>query len=321
MSSKNWQRKLLPLVAAIALSSNVYATGSAVPAIPGVIDAGGKVEFIKDGFNGTEGPITLSDGSALFTETKANRITRIAPDNSISTFLENTNGANGLAFTPAGELIAVQNLKPRVGIIYPAGKEKILAENYHGEAFQRPNDLVLAKNGGIYFTDIGTRATPENPHPPASKPGVYHISSSGALTRVADDIERPNGVQLSIDEKTLYVANTAGEHILAYDIAADGSIGNKRNFAQLKGWSQGENGWSSGADGLAVDAENRLYVASNAGIEIFDGKGQALGVIPISNKPQNLAFAGKDKKTLYVVGRGAAYKIALKTPGYAGRAK
>src|SRR5690606_9761255 len=106
-----------------------------------------------DGFNGTEGPIGLTDGSLLFTETQANRITRISTDDTVSTFLENTNGANGLGFRGGGELVAVQTLKPRVGIIYPAAKEQTLAENYQGQAFQRPNDLVVAKNGGIYFTD------------------------------------------------------------------------------------------------------------------------------------------------------------------------
>lgn len=321
MSAKPWQRRLLPLMATISLLSSASAEEQPLSPIPGVIDADGKIEFIKDGFDGTEGPITLPDGSALFTETKANRITRIAPDNTISTFLENTNGSNALAFAPTGELISVQQLNPKVGVIYPADREKTLVDNFEGSPFQRLNDLVLAKNGGVYFTDIGTRPTAENPNPPTSKPGVYYIPPSGAVKRIATDIERPNGIQLSTDEKTLYVANTAGEQILAYDIASDGSISNKRNFAPLKGWSQGESGWSSGADGLAVDAENRLYVASNSGIEVFDSKGKALGIIPIPHKPQNLAFAGKDKTTLYVVGRGAAYKIALKTPGYAGRVK
>lgn len=323
MSLNSLQRNLISLAIGMAFAMPIKAEDSIAKAIPGVADAGAKVEFIKEGFTGTEGPIALPDGSAIFTETNANRITRIAADNSTSTFLENSNGANGLAFTPSGELIAVQTLNTKVGIIYPPGKEKTLAENFAGTAFQRPNDLVLAKNGGIYFTDSGTRASKENPNPPPSNPGVYYISPAGDLKRLATpaDIERPNGVQLSTDEKTLYVANTAGEYLLAYDIAADGSVGNKRNFAKLQGWSQTDNVWSSGADGLAIDAEGRVYAVSNLGIEVFSAKGEALGIIPVPKKPQNIAFAGQDKKTLYIVGRGSAYKIALKTPGYAGRVK
>jgi gluconolactonase len=154
-----------------------------------------------------------------------------------------------------------------------------------------------------------------------AKPAVYRIPASGKLERVAADIERPNGIQLSPDEKTLYVANTQGEHVLAYDVAADGTVGKRRDFARLAGWSKGDTGWSSGADGLAVDGAGRLYVASNAGIEVFGPRGDALGVIALPKKPQNLAFSGPGKHTLYVVGRGAAYRIALLAQGYEGRAK
>ncbi len=189
-----------------------------------------------------------------------------------------------------------------------------------GKPFQRPNDLVLDKRGGVYFTDIGVVAKADKADP--ARPAVYYITPEGKLTRIANDIERPNGVQLSPDEKTLYVANTAGEYILAYDIAADGSVGARRNFAKLDGLQKTETGGiSSGADGLAVDAEGRLYVASNLGVQVFNAKGEALGVITVPQKPQNLAFAGKDKKTLYVVGRGAAYSIATLSAGFSGRAK
>jgi gluconolactonase len=321
MLPKKILNKLVPLISAIAFSASVQADDPVTPPIPGVAAGGVVIDLVKDGFNGTEGPIGLADGSLLFTETNANRIVRIAPDNTVSTFLENTNGANGLAVNANGELVAVQVVNTRVGVIHPQGQGKTIVDNFDGQPFQRPNDLVLAKNGGIYFTDSGTRPTKENPNPPVSKPGLFYITPTGSLTRLANDIERPNGVQLSPDEKVLYVANTQGEHVLAYDIAADGSIRNKRNFAKLEGWKNTENGWSSGADGLAVDAEGRLYVASNAGIEVFSSKGEALGVIPVPKKPQNLAFAGKDKKTLYVVGRGAAYRIPLLAAGYGGRAK
>jgi len=246
---------------------------------------------------------------------------RIAPDNTVSTFLENSNGANGLALNAGGEIIAVQTLKPQVGIVYPADKQKVFAENFEGVAFQRPNDVVLHKSGGIYFTDSGTRPTKENPNPPASHPGVFYISPTGELKRLANDVDRPNGIQLNKDETVLYVANTLGEHVLAYDIAADGSISNRRNFAKLDGWKNEENVWSSGADGLAIDDNDRLYVASNSGIEVFDAKGDALGVIALPKKPQNIAFAGTDKKTLYAVGRGSAYRIPLIAQGFKGRAK
>jgi gluconolactonase len=288
--------------------------------IPGIAAKGGKYEYLYDGFEGTEGPIALPDGSALFTETRANRITQLKDDRSISVFLQNSNGSNGLAFNQKGELVSVQNLKPQVGIVYPPGHEKVLADNYQGKPFQRPNDLVLDKKGGIYFTDIGVVPKPEAPGE-AARPAVYYITPEGKVTLIANDIERPNGVQLSTDEKTLYVANTAGEYILAYDIKADGSVSNRRNFAKLEGYQRTDNGFSSGADGLAIDAENRLYVASNAGVEIFSAKGEKLGVIALPHKPQNLAFAGKDKKTLYVVGRGAAYRLPLLAQGFQGRAK
>ena len=313
--------KFYALLGAIAFAGTVQADEPVTPPIPGVAAAGVVIELIKDGFKGTEGPIGQADGSLLFTETQANRIIRVAPDNTVLTFLENSNGANGLAINPNGEIIAVQTLNTKVGIIYPVDKQKALAENFEGTAFQRPNDVVLDKNGGIFFTDSDTRPSKDVPNPPPSHPGVFYITPAGQLKRLANDIERPNGIQLSKDEKTLYVANTQGEHILAYAVGADGEISNKRNFAKLDGWKEEDKVWSSGADGLAIDDNDRLYVASNSGIEVFDDKGTALGIIPLPKKPQNIAFAGPDKKTLYAVGRGDAYKIPLIAQGYKGRAK
>jgi gluconolactonase len=305
------------LVALIAASSS-HADGLSTPAIDGVVAAGTAIELIKEGFQGTEGPIALPDGSVIFTEGQANRITRISADNSIASYLENSGGANGLAFNSSGELVAVQTTKPGIAVIAPADKARVLVDNYEGTPLNRPNDLVVDKRGGVYFTDPGARPEPGKP---ATKTAIYYLSPNGKLTQLATDIERPNGIQLSPHEKTLYVANTYGEHVLAYDVKADGTVGERRNFAKLEGFTKNEQGWTSGADGLAVDAKGRLYVASAAGVQVFDAKGKALGVIPLPKAPQNLAFAGKDKKTLYVVGRGSAYRIATLTSGYTGRAK
>lgn len=299
-----------------------HTEDTVTPAIPGVVEAGTRIEFIKDGFKGTEGPIALPDGGFVFTETQANRITRINEDGSTSLFLDNSNGSNGLAFNAKGELVTVQVLQPRVGVVYPVDKVQTLTVQYEGVPYVRPNDLVLSvKSGDIYFTDSG--AAPGNqPQITAPRPAVYRIKPNGEVLRIANDIERPNGIQLSPDERTLYVANTLGEYVFAYDVAADGSISGKRNFAKLEGFRKNDAGvWSSGADGLAIDAQGRLYVASTAGIQVFDANGAALGVIPLPKAPQNLAFAGKDKKFLYAVGRGSAWRITTLTPGFAGRAK
>lgn len=300
------------------------AQEAVTPAIPGVVNAGTRIELIKDGFKGTEGPIAAPDGSVLFTENQNARVIRIAPDGSTSVFLDNTNGVNALAYAPNGDLVAVQTLDPKVGVILPLGSARTLAAKVDGGlGFGRPNDLVVDRKGFVYFTDSGVNAN-ANPKPDTSKiakPAVYRISPEFAIERLAGDIERPNGIQLSPDEKTLYVANTAGEHVLAYDIAANGKLGAKREFAKLEGFRQTDNGPTSGADGLAVDAEGRLYVASNAGVQVFSPKGEALGVIALPKRPQNLAFAGPGKKTLYVVGSGSAWRLPVLTAGYAGRVK
>ncbi len=234
------------------------AAETTATAIPGVIAAGTKIEVIKSGFSGTEGPIGLPDGSLIFTETQANRITRIDANNQTSTFLENTNGSNGLAFDSKGRLISVQTTpgKTLIGVIYPKGQEATLSDNYDGKPFGRPNDLVVDKKGGVYFSEPGPNATPGQPPPaPPLSPAVYYVPPGGKSIRIAEGIERPNGIQLSPDEKTLYVNNTNGEYVLAFDVKPDGTVGNRRNFAKYPTRARRlpAGGFNSGADGLAID--------------------------------------------------------------------
>src|SRR5688572_22441541 len=146
-------------------------TETVAPDIPGVVKGGTKVQVIKSGFQGTEGPIGMPDGSLIFTETQANRITRIAPDGTTSTFLENTNGSNGLAFDAKGRLISVQTTPgaTKIGVIHPKGSEAVLSDNFDGKGYGRPNDLVVSMRGGIYFTEPGPNVTPGAP-PPATPP-------------------------------------------------------------------------------------------------------------------------------------------------------
>jgi gluconolactonase len=306
--------------AALAAAQALAPAPTRTAAIPGVVADGTPIVVLGEGFRGTEGPLGLPDGSFVFTETQDQRITRIAADGRLSTHLHDTNGANGLGLAPSGEIVAVQVNDTRVGTLGAAART--LASGWEGKPFGRPNDLVVGRDGTVYFTDSGRNANQPKPATEPAPPAVYRLRPGQPLERVAADITRPNGIQLSPDEKTLFVANTAGEHVLAYDIRADGSLGPRRDFARLAGWRiDAPNGPSSGADGLAVDAEGRLYVASSAGIEVFDNDGRALGVISLPKSPQNLAFAGTDKQQLYVVGRGAAYRIATLAQGFTGRAK
>ena len=121
---------------------------------------------------------------------------------------------------------------------------------------------------------------------------------------------------LAPDEKTLYLNNTNGEYMLAFDVQPDGSLKNRRNFAKYDSVTPNAAGVPvSGADGLTMDSEGRLYAACTTGVQVFSKQGQYLGTIPMPRAPQNLSFAGPDKKTLYVVGRGVASKVPMLAQG------
>ncbi len=294
----------------VAAGGTLYGQKVVTPAIPGVVAADTRVQVVREGFEGTEGPVALEDGSILFTENRADRIIRIAPDNSISTFAEKTGSANALAVTAKGEILAVQTAPSAVAVVKPA--VKVWANSFGGKPFNRPNDLALAKAGDVYFSDPGAAPASAAETP---RTGLYWLDRKGKVNLVASDIRRPNGVALSPDEKTLYVANTGGEYVIAYTVRPDGSLADRRDFAKLDGVKQTPTGPSSGADGLAVDASGRLYVASLTGVQIFGPDGGALGTIALPKQPQNLAFGGKDHTALYVVGRGSVYRIATQTRG------
>ena len=288
------------------------------PAIPGVIAPGTTIELVNGDFRRTEGPVGAPDGSLLFTG--ANQIIRVDGAGQASTFVEPSNDANGLGYDGNGRLIAVQRAagNERVGVLHPPGGAT-LVDRFNGKPFNRLNDLVVARSGGIYFTDAD---------------GVYYLASGGSVARVIDDIPNPNGVILSPDETILYANDKDGEYLLAYDVAGGGTLRNRRNFAKYKslrvpGHKDPLIAEDNGADGIAVDNDGRVYVPTNAGVEIFSPRGEHLGVLPVVwgaesfrlRKPQNVAFAGPDRRTLYIVGAGAVFKVRTLAQGVQSRAK
>jgi gluconolactonase len=300
------------------------ATDTVAPGIPGVVSAGAKVHVIKDGFNGSEGTITLPDGSVIFSETTANRTIKIDKDDNVSTFLENTNGSNGMFFDRQGRLFVTQVPfgSGGIAIIYPPSAKKTLVSQYEGKPFGRANDLTATSKGGVYFTDSANAA----PMPPGGVPlpaALYFLPPNATKPiQLLTDVAFPNGLVLSRDEKTLYLNNTNGEYLIAFDAQPDGSLTNRRNFAKYDRVTPNAQGVPiSGADGLTLDSEGRLYAACATGVQVFSPQGQYLGTIPMPRQPQNLSFAGADKKTLYVVGRGVASKVQMIAQGLKDRAR
>lgn len=298
------------LIAGGSLPSAVVAQTAAVtPDIPGVVAGGTKIELVASGLRGGEGAIAAPDGTLLVTEQNANRVSRVDASGRVTPYLSNTNGAAGIAYDRYGRLIAAQTTNPQIAVLSPT--RDVLADSIDGMPIMRPNDLTIDRNGGIYFTDPGPAVAPEEIVDLPRKPAVYYVRSETEILRLADDIERPTGVLLSPDEKALYVANALGDSVLAFDVRPDGTVANRRSFARLSG---------RGADGLAVDAQGRLYVATPTGVQIFSPDGRSFGTIPLPDG-QELAFAGADKKTLYIVSRNAVWKIAMIAQGLSDRAK
>jgi gluconolactonase len=308
--------QFLALVLAL-VAFDAQAATLTTPVIAGVVKAGTPIEIIGEDFAGTEGPVGLPDGSLLFTENRAARVTRIALDGSVGVFLTNPAGPNALALTSEGSIVATLTGRPGVAVIYPADHAAILVDRADGKPLHRPNDLVIDRKNGVYFTDPGGLAKPGEP---AVATAVYYLNPRGDLRLLDHTVGLPNGIQLSPDGKVLYVADTRGEYVLAYDVAAEGVIGQRRNFARLARRAEAAS-TGAGADGLAVDNDGRLYVATSAGVQIFSTAGSALGVIKLPKRPQNLAFAGKNKHDLFVVGQGAVYRIHTRTQGVLSRAK
>jgi gluconolactonase len=283
------------------------------PAIPGVVAAGTKIELVATGLQRTEGPVAMQDGSMLVSSNPG--ILKVDLSDKVTTFLENSNQTNAMGWDPQGRLISVQRPRgnEKVGVLYPPDKVTTLADSYQGTPFNALNDLALDKRGGIYFTDTQ---------------GIYYLPPGGSVTRIIDEVPRPNGIILSPDEKTLYVHNKDGVYMLAFDVAPDGTISNRRNFARYKSVripGHKDPSWDedNGADGMAVDSEGRVYAATNAGVEVFSPRGELLGVMPVQwgadndriRKPQNVAFGGPDRKTLYIVGAGTIFKVRTLSQG------
>jgi gluconolactonase len=292
--------------AVVLLAGAAYAQSPS--GIAGVVAPGVAPELVQEGFVFTEGPVGTPDGGLYFSDIRPNRIYHLDPGGKISLVREQTNGANGLALTREGDLLAAEGEGKRISRRSRDGVVTTVTEGIAGKPFLSPNDVLVDANGGIYITDPGPR-----PVVPGRTAYVYYLPAGAKEPIVIDDqIARPNGITLTRDGKTLIVNDTLGPTVYAYDVQPDGSVKNKRTFAQLRDIPEGK---ESGADGMALDREDRLYVTTVAGVQVFDAAGKYLGTIKVPRQPANAGFAGPDKRVLYITAREGLYRINMLAQG------
>jgi sugar lactone lactonase YvrE len=281
-----------------------------VTEIPGVIAAGQQWRFIwQEAGNNGDGIVGTDDGGLLLAQNDNSKVVKLDASGKTSVVYSDTHTGGALAMNSKGAVfLASRGLK--TAIMQLAPRRQVMADSYQGDPLDClggvPNDLTADAKGGVYFT-LG---------------GVYYISPKGTVTKYGE--VTPNGIILSADEKTLYVTN--GPTLAAFDVQQDGSLTNQREFAKLEGGGNG--------DGSAIDAAGRIYVTTQPGVQVISADGKYLGIIPTPRNVISLAFGGKDKKTLFILARGAkdangeevanaaqVYSIQMIAQGYKGRLK
>ena len=304
-----------------------------------IIAPGETPKKLADGFTFTEGPTWLK-GKLYFSDMwfknaaagdwtgspARSRLIAMEPDGKYRVLASGMQ-SNGTIATRTGNLVVCDMFGHRVVEVDPATGRvlRVLLDKINGKPIDGPNDLVMDANGGLYITD--PQFTPEANK---SQPGkqVYHLGADGTARVVIGPGEyaMPNGVELSPDGKTLYVNNTwlqPGENFVwAYDVPADGSLSNKRQFAMVSlkpevlEAPKPADRFDSGADGTAVDSEGRYYVATRTGVQIFLPDGTAAGTIWVPQYPVSITFGGPNNDVLYMVGESSVWSIQTRVRGF-----
>jgi gluconolactonase len=260
-----------------------------------------QIEEVATGFAGGEGPVWSRAGYLLFSDYSKDRIYKYVPGKTPEVWREDSHGANGNTMDRQGRLYTCEYRSRRVTRTDRAGKIEVLAERFEGKRFNAPNDIVVRRDGHIYFTD--PLFTPLD-HRDLDFYGVYHMTPKGKLEAIVRIQKRPNGVTLSPDGKILYVANTDEKNIRAYDLDPRGGASHERVVvSDLPG----------GPDGIRTDVKGNLYIAAR-GVQVFSPQGKLLGSIKPAVNPRNLAFGGDDLRTLYMVG-DAIFRVRLDVAG------
>ncbi len=260
---------------------------------------------VASNFAFTEGPASDADGNVYFTDQPNDRIHLWTPDEGVSLFLEGTGRSNGLCFDADGRLWACADLANELWIFDLDGAHTVVADNYDGKLLNGPNDVWVAPDGGAYLTDpYYARDYWDRGPKEQDVEAVYYLPPGGGdLVRVVDDLVQPNGVIGTPDGKTLYVADIGDGKTYAYDIAADGTLANKRLLC------------TTGSDGMSIDNEGNVYLTGD-GVIVFSPTGERIEHIRVPEPwTANVCFGGRDMHTLFITASTSVYTIATRTHG------
>jgi len=280
-----------------------------------VVEPSAKLEKLWGEGEFTEGGALAADGSILFSDI-GDRIMRFDPKTGETTVFRDHGGrANGLIFDPKGRLIVAEGANTgggrRISITETDGTIRTLADRWEGKRFNSPNDVAVDSKGRVYFSD--PRYVGDEPRE-LDFEAVFRVDPDGAATRLETTAGKPNGVVVSPDDKTLYVADNGAARrvLLALDLDDAGTTSNPRVIHDF--------GAGRGIDGMTVTTDGRIVATAGKGDEsgvwVFSPEGKLQAVIPTPEPPANLEFGGPDGKTLYIMAGKSLYRIPTTMTGF-----
>jgi gluconolactonase len=302
--------KALALTAILAFAMSA----SAAPRLADVLDPAATLERAATGFQFTEGPVWHPAGWLLFSDIPAGAIIRLK-DGKTDVWRQPSGFSNGLVFDRQGRLIACQ-CDRQVTRTEADGRIVPIARRYEGKRLNTPNDAAVGKDGSVYFTDPPYGLDPRYlPNPEDRREelgfyGVYRVAKDGALTLLDRSMHRPNGIAFSPDFRRLYVNDSEQRIIRVWDVAKDGTLKNGRTLV-----AKPASGAPGTFDGLKVDAKGNLWTSAPGGVSVYTPSGELLGSIPVPEVTTNVAFGGKDGKTLFITAQKSVYAIRTRVRG------
>jgi gluconolactonase len=289
----------------LAVCYGISAAAVNRDSLPHTVADNARPEKLFSQFAFTEGPAADKKGNVYFTDQPNDKIWKYSTRGKLSVYMDKSGRSNGLFFDRKGNLIACADEKDELWSVSPKGKITVLVNNMDGHRLNGPNDVWVAPNGGIYFTDpYYQRDYWERKSPDITGEKVYYLAPGAkAPVVVTDALKKPNGIIGTRDGKLVYIADIGNGKVYSYEVNADGSLANQRLMAQKT------------TDGLALDSEGNLYLCGN-GITVVDKDGREIGHINIPESwTANACFGGKGNNILFITAGKCLYTLKMKVKG------